>query len=61
MRASIKQAFKVSGLSIKRLSDRSGVPYSACHGFLTGDRNLGIVSVERLCKVLGLQLVKRDK
>ncbi len=61
MRASIKQAFKVSGLSIKRLSVLSGVPYSACHGFLTGDRNLGISSVERLCKVLGLQLVKKDQ
>lgn len=57
MKTTIKRAFEGGNLSIKRLSDRSGVPYSACHGFLTGDRNLGINYLERLCRVLGLRLV----
>ncbi len=57
MKSTIKRTFEGGSLNIKRLSDRSGVPYSACHGFLTGDRNLGIDYLERLCRVLGLWLV----
>ncbi len=57
----IRRAFRESGLSIKRLSVLSGVPYSACHGLLTGNRDVHISTVEKLSKVLGLKLVRRDK
>lgn len=57
----IRKAFRESDLSIKKLSDRSGVPYSAVHGLLTGNRDVQISTVEKLSKVLGLKLVQRNK
>ncbi len=57
----IRKAFRESGLSIKKLSDRSGVPYSAVHGLLTGNRDVQISTVEKLSRVLGLKLVQRNK
>ena len=57
----IKKAFRESGLSIKKLSDQSGVPYSAVHGLLTGNRDIQISTLEKLSKVLGLELVRRKK
>lgn len=57
----IRRAFRESGLSIKRLSVLSGVPYASCHGLLTGNRDIHISTLERLSKDLGLELVRRKK
>ncbi len=57
----VRRAFRESGLSIKKLSDRSGVHYSAVHGLLTGNRDVQISTLDKLSKVLGLELVRRKK
>jgi len=55
----IRAAFRDTGWSIKRLSDKSGVPYATCHGFATGTRDVATGVASRLCNVLGLGLAAR--
>ena len=57
----LRKAFAESGMSMKALSERSGVPYASVHATFTGNRDPQLSTVERLCKVLGLELttVKR--
>ena len=59
----IRTTFRESGLSMKALSDRSGVFYSAVHGFLTGDQDITLKTAAKLTKTLGLELrpVRRRK
>lgn len=57
----LKQAYTKSGLSMKALSERSGVPYASVHATFTGDRDPQLSTVERLSRVLGLELVKTRK
>jgi predicted transcriptional regulator len=59
----LRAAFRKSGLSIKQLSERSGVPYASVHGIVTGNRDPILSTVSRLGKVLGLKLqpVRRVK
>ena len=52
----IRRAFKDTGWSIKKLSGAAGVPYAACHGFVTGDRMISVLTVDRLCRALRLEL-----
>ena len=61
MADTIRRAFKGSGMSIRELSKRSDVPYAAVHGLITGDRDVQLSTVERLSKVLGLQLTQMNK
>jgi len=56
MAALIRVRFQASGMSIKQLADRSGVYYSAVHGFINGDRGTNLSTAEKLCRVLGLEL-----
>ena len=59
----IRAAFTRSGLSIKALADRSGVPYSVTHAVVKGERDPILSTAVRLCRVLGLELrpVQRTK
>lgn len=57
----IRAAFRESGWSIKRLAGESGVPYSSCHGFAVGTRDVSTGVASRLCKALGLRLIKARK
>lgn len=59
----IRKAFRKSGMSMKQLSDRSGIGYAAIHGFCTGTRDMHLGSASKVCDVLGLTLVsiKRRK
>ena len=57
----LKKAYAESGLSMKALSERSGVPYASVHGTLVGNRDPQLSTVERLSRVLGLDLVKKRK
>lgn len=57
----IRAAFQASGWSIKRLADVSGVPYSSCHGFAMGTRDVSTGVASRLCEALGLKLTKGRK
>ena len=38
------------------LSRESGVPYSACHGFVKGDRRISLRNAAKMAAVLGLEL-----
>lgn len=63
MAGTIRLAFERSGLSIKALSRRAGIPYASAHGFVKNGRNLSLETVEKLCATLGLELrpVRRGK
>ena len=52
----LKDATLKSGLSMLEISKRSGVPYSAVHGFMTSDRRLSLRSGAKLAAMLGLEL-----
>ena len=57
----LKDATHRSELNMLALSKRSGVPYSAVHGFVTGDRAITLRSAAKLARVLGLELRHRQK
>ena len=58
MSETLKQAIRDSGLSGLELSKRSGVPASGVSRFMAGTAELRTANVDRLCKALGLVLVK---
>ena len=55
----VREAFRKSGLSMKRLADQSGVHYASVHGFMTATRDPCLSTVDRLCNVLDLEIVAR--
>ncbi len=59
----IRQAFRESGMSLKRLSDLSGTRYASVHAFFTADRDPQLSTIQRWSDVLGLELrpVKRKR
>ncbi len=59
----LRRAFRESGLSLKRLADESDTRYASVHAFFTADRDPQLSTVERWCRVLGLELrpVKRAR
>ena len=52
----IRERFRKSRMSIKRLAKRAGVPYAAAHGVVRGTRDPMLSTANKLCKVLGLEL-----
>ena len=52
----ILQAFTASGLSIKKLSDLTGVGYAVTHAIVNRQRDPQLSTVNRLAPVLGLEL-----
>ena len=57
MERTMRQAFKGSGLSMKRLNDLAGTQYASTYNFFAGDaRNPALQTVQRWCDVLGLEL-----
>lgn len=60
--ATLRKAYRDSGLSLKALSEQSDVPYAAVHGFFTGgQRDIYLSTIERLAGVLNLELVQRKR
>ena len=59
IRVSLRRALRESGWSLKRLSERSGVPYSSTHGFFVHDTHAAVESVEKWCRALELVLVSK--
>jgi transcriptional regulator with XRE-family HTH domain len=49
-----------SGVSRYRISKDTGVEQSALSRFMSGERGLDLVSVEKLAEYLGLELVKKE-
>ena len=56
----IRAAFKKSGLSMKQLSDRAGVHYASVHGFLATGKDPRLSTTRKMCRVLGLVLIRKD-
>ena len=52
----IRERFRASGWSIRQLSKRADVYYSACHGFVNGTRDATLTTASAFCKALGLEL-----
>lgn len=52
----LRETFRKSGMSVKQLSDRSGVLYSSAHAIVNGQRDPALSTVVKLCRVLGLEL-----
>ncbi len=57
----IRRAFRESGMSLKRLSDLSGTRYASVHAFFTAERDPQLSTIERWCRVLGLELRSKSK
>ena len=57
----IRGAFKKSGMSIKRLSEDTEIPYGAVHRFVTGGGDATLRSANKICKVLGLELRRKKR
>lgn len=57
----VQRRFRQSGLSINALAKQTGLNYQSVHGFLRGYRDLRVTNLDRVCKVLNLELryVKR--
>ncbi len=52
----IRKRFRASGWSIRQLSQRADVYYSAAHGFVNGTRDATCATASKLCEALGLEL-----
>jgi transcriptional regulator with XRE-family HTH domain len=55
----LKEAVTTSGLSLYRLAADSGVAASQLSRFLRGETNLSLGAAERVCRLLGLELVRK--
>ena len=54
---SLRAAARRSGLSMKAMADRGGIPYAAVHNFVTDDeRTVTLTTAAKLAAVLGLEL-----
>jgi transcriptional regulator with XRE-family HTH domain len=51
-------AVKSSGLTLNELSHRSGVSKSQLSRFLRGATDIGLESADKLCVLLGLELIQ---
>jgi transcriptional regulator with XRE-family HTH domain len=52
----LREAIQDSGLSLNQLGQRAGIDHSRLSRFVRGERDLTLDSVDKLCRVLGLQL-----
>lgn len=52
----IKTAVRATGKNTNALAKAAGVPQPVLHRFLTGERGLTLVTAEKLCAYLNLQL-----
>lgn len=55
----LRKAFVDSGLSIKRWSIQSGVPYASVHSVANGERDATATTMSKLATALGFELVLR--
>jgi plasmid maintenance system antidote protein VapI len=57
----IREAFRESGLSVRRLAIIAEVDQSNLNKFMTGERDLKLDVADRLFRVLGLNVVRRKR
>lgn len=56
MTETLRQAMHASGLSIRRLSLLSGVPYAAVFRFHKAEGDIQLATADKLARVVGLEL-----
>lgn len=56
MKQVIQTTFEKSGLSIKKLSEMTKLPYAAAYGAVRGNTDSQLSTVEKICRVLELEL-----
>ena len=56
MKETIQRAFARSGLSIKKLSEITKLPYSAAYGAVKGTTDPRLSTVQKICTALELEL-----
>lgn len=57
----LRKAFADSGLSIKKLSALTGLPYSVTHRVVNGVSDPQLSTVEKISRVVGLELRRVKK
>ena len=57
----LRQAVRDSGLSQNALAKRARVAQSQLSRFLRGERTLTLPAAARVCDVIGLELVRRER
>ena len=58
--ARLREAILASGLSLSELGRQAGLDHARLSRFVRGERDLTLDSVDKLCRVLGLQLVNAE-
>jgi ribosome-binding protein aMBF1 (putative translation factor) len=56
----IRQAIRVSGLSMSRIAEAAGLPANVVSRFVNGQRGIRLATAEKLADRLGLKLVAAD-
>lgn len=59
MRSIIQQAFKQSGMSVKKLADTTKLPYASVYNAVRGISDPQLSTVELICSVLELELAPK--
>lgn len=55
----LRDAIRRSGLTRRQISKRSGVAYSAVHGFVGGKQTLTLESASKIADVVGIEFRPR--
>ena len=55
----LREAIRRSGLTRRQISKRSGVAYSAVHGFVGGKQTLTLESASKIANVVGVEFKPR--
>ena len=56
LRQQLRDAMERSGLTRKRIADKTGLSYSMIHGLAEGTRDVRLDSASRIAELLGLEL-----
>ncbi len=55
----LRKAVRESGLTLYRVAKDSGVPYPTLYRFMTEERSITALTLNKLCAYLGLVLTKK--
>ena len=58
--AALKAAIKADDRTLYKIAQEAGINLSMLLRFVEGDRDLQLSTAEKVCEVLGLELVKRS-
>ena len=61
LRSSLSTAMARKRMNPNQVSKASGVAYATVHGFFNEGKRVTLLTVERMCEALGVELVVRRK